>query len=41
MKDVKCYELCGGIALKNHAFLFFSFHLVGLALIPTADVIVL
>ena len=24
MKDVQCYELFGGIALKNHAF---SFHL--------------
>ena len=23
MKDVECYELFGGIALKNHAF---SFH---------------
>ena len=23
MKDVQCYELFGGIALKNHAF---SFH---------------
>ena len=29
MKDVQCYELFGGIALKNHAFLFsfFSFSL--------------
>ena len=25
MKDVQCYELFGGIALKNHAFSFF-FH---------------
>ena len=25
MKDVQCYELFGGIALKNHAFLFFIF----------------
>ena len=25
MKDVQCYELFGGIALKNHAFLFFHF----------------
>ena len=25
MKDVQCYELFGGIALKNHAFSFFSF----------------
>ena len=25
MKDVQCYELFGGIALKNHAFSF-SFH---------------
>ena len=24
MKDVQCYELFGGIALKNHAFLFIS-----------------
>ena len=24
MKDVQCYELFGGIALKNHAFSFFS-----------------
>ena len=23
MKDVQCYELFGGIALKNHAFSFF------------------
>ena len=22
MKDVQCYEFFGGIALKNHAFLF-------------------
>ena len=28
MKDVQCYELFGGIALKNHAFSFFYiFHL--------------
>ena len=26
MKDVQCYELFGGIALKNHAFSFFHFH---------------
>ena len=27
MKDVQCYELFGGIALKNHAFSFhFSFN---------------
>ena len=26
MKDVQCYELFGGIALKNHAFSF-HFHL--------------
>ena len=25
MKGVQCYELFGGIALKNHAFSFFSF----------------
>ena len=25
MKDVQCYELFGGIALKNHAF---SFHFI-------------
>ena len=25
MKDVQCYELFGGIALKNHAFFFFIF----------------
>ena len=24
MKDVQCYELFGGIALKNHAFSFSS-----------------
>ena len=23
MKDVQCYELFGGIALKNHAFSYF------------------
>ena len=30
MKDVQCYELFGGIALKNHAFSFFhfTFHIV-------------
>ena len=27
MKGVQCYELFGGIALKNHAFFFFSFSL--------------
>ena len=27
MKDVQCYELFGGVALKNHEFLFFSFDL--------------
>ena len=26
MKDVQCYELFGGIALKNHAFSFSFFH---------------
>ena len=25
MKGVQCYELFGGIALKNHAFSFFIF----------------
>ena len=25
MKGVQCYELFGGIALKNHTFSFFSF----------------
>ena len=25
MKDVQCYELFGGIALKNHAFSLFFF----------------
>ena len=25
MKDVQCYEIYGGIALKNRAFSFFSF----------------
>ena len=25
MKGVQCYEIFGGIALKNHAFSFFSF----------------
>ena len=25
MKGVQCYELFGGIALKNHAFSFFHF----------------
>ena len=25
MKGVQCYELFGGIALKNHAFSFFFF----------------
>ena len=27
MKDVQCYELFGGIELKNHAFSFFSFYM--------------
>ena len=27
MKDVQCYELFGGIALKNDEFSFFHFHL--------------
>ena len=26
MKDVQCYELFGGIALKIHTFSFFHFH---------------
>ena len=25
MKDVQCYELFGGIALKNHAFSLFHY----------------
>ena len=25
MKDIQCYELFGGIALKNHAFSFVHF----------------
>ena len=36
MKDVQCYELFGGIALKNHAFsFFFSFdsHMLGNAML--------
>ena len=30
MKDVQCYELFGGIALKSHAFfnLFFIYHMI-------------
>ena len=28
MKGVQCYELFGGIALKNHTFSFFHFHIV-------------
>ena len=28
MKDVQCYELFGGIALKNHAFSFSFFSLM-------------
>ena len=27
MKGVQCYELFGGIALKNHTFSFFHFHI--------------
>ena len=27
MKGVQCYELFGGIALKNHAFSFFHYHM--------------
>ena len=26
VKGVQCYELFGGIALKNHTFSFFHFH---------------
>ena len=29
MKGVQCYELFGGIALKNHAFSFFISYKVG------------
>ena len=29
MKDVQCYELFGGIALKNHTFSFHFFHYTG------------
>ena len=32
MKDVQCYELFGGIALKNHAFYFFPFQSIGLSI---------
>ena len=29
MKNVQCYELFGGIALRNHAFfIFFHFHFI-------------
>ena len=28
MKGVQCYELFGGIALKNHTFSFFHFHIM-------------
>ena len=28
MKDVQCYELFGGIALKNHAFSFYIFTVI-------------
>ena len=27
MKGVQCYELFGGIALKNHAFSFFNINI--------------
>ena len=27
MKDVQCYELFGGIALKNHAFSYILYHI--------------
>ena len=30
MKDVQCYELFGGIALKNHAFSLANFYLAKL-----------
>ena len=30
VKGVQCYELFGGIALKNHTFSFFSFSLLRL-----------
>ena len=31
MKGVQCYELFGGIALKNHTFSFFQYATVGSA----------
>ena len=33
MKDVQCYELFGGIALKNHAFSFISFSWISLSFV--------
>ena len=36
MKDVQCYELFGGITLKNHAFSFFyHFHVNRRILVET------
>ena len=36
VKDVQCYELFGGIALKNHAFSFhFIFHQYAVSLSKT------
>ena len=32
MKGVQCYELFGGIALKNHTFSFSHFHLQNMEL---------
>ena len=52
MKDVQCHELFGGIALKNHAFSFFSFsnirHIIcivsvdsAMKCVPSGDIIVM
>ena len=37
MKDVQCYELFGGIALKNRAFSFF-FNVLGYYSVPAISV---
>ena len=35
MKGVQCYEFFGGIALKNHAFSFFSFSYMTLSILAS------
>ena len=38
MKGVQCYELFGGIALKNHAFSFFFISIKVMSFFSNSDV---